>query len=225
MPQDREKQLAAEASVELVESGMVLGLGTGSTAAFAVRKLGQRVREGLRVRGLPTSEATRRLAEAEGIALTSFAEVTRLDLTLDGADEFDPQLNLIKGGGGALFREKIVAAASQRLVIFADASKRVPQLGRFPLPVEVNPFGWQVSAARIEALGASVKLRGGEAQTFVTDNHGYVLDCAFGAIPDPPALEEQLRGITGVMVTGLFVGMAEAVFCAAGGTVEVIRRP
>lgn len=223
MSHDREKQLAAEAAVDLVEAGMVLGLGTGSTAAFAVRKLGQRVRDGLRVRCLPTSEATRRLAEAEGIPLTTFAEVTRLDLTLDGADEFDPQLNLIKGGGGALFREKIVAAASQRLVIFADGSKRVPVLGHFPLPVEVNPFGWQAAAARIESLGAHATLRGGSAQPFVTDNHGYVLDCAFGTIADPAALELQLRAITGVMVTGLFVGMAEAVLCATGETVETLR--
>jgi ribose 5-phosphate isomerase A len=223
MQREREKQLAAEACVSLVQDGMTLGIGTGSTAAYAVRKLGQRVREGLRVRGLPTSEATRRLAEAEGIPLTTFAEVTELDLTLDGADEFDPALNLIKGGGGALFREKIVAAASRRLVIFADASKRVARLGRFPLPVEVNPFGWQVAAARIEGLGARVKLRGGEAQPFVTDNHGYVLDCAFESIADPAGLEQRLRAITGVTVTGLFVGMAEAVFCAEGERVETLR--
>jgi len=224
MQRDREKQLAAEASVALVEPGMVLGLGTGSTAVYAVRSLGQRVREGLRVRGLPTSEATRRLAEAEGIPLTSFAEVTELDLTLDGADEFDPRLNLIKGGGGALFREKIVAAASRRLVIFADASKRVEQLGRFPLPVEVNPFGWQVAAARIEALGARVTLRGGPERPFVTDNQGYVLDCAFGTIAQPEALEPTLRAITGVTVTGLFVGMADTVIIAVGERVETLRR-
>ena len=224
MQREREKQLAAEACVALVEPGMVLGLGTGSTAAYAVRKLGERVRQGLRVRGLPTSEATRRLAEAEGIPLVTFADVTALDLTLDGADEFDPQLNLIKGGGGALFREKIVAAASRRLVIFADSSKRVPQLGRFALPVEVNPFGWQVAAARIEALGPRVTLRGGAGQPFLTDNHGYVLDCAFGAIDDPAGLEQRLRAITGVMVTGLFVGMAEAVVIANGERVEILRR-
>ena len=224
MQREREKQLAAEACVALVEPGMVLGLGTGSTAAYAVRKLGERVRQGLRVRGLPTSEATRRLAEAEGIPLVTFADVTALDLTLDGADEFDPQLNLIKGGGGALFREKIVAAASRRLVIFADGSKRVPQLGRFPLPVEVNPFGWQAAAARIEALGPRVTLRGGAERPFVTDNHGYVLDCAFGTIADPAGLEQRLRAITGVMVTGLFVGMAEAVIIASGERVETLRR-
>ena len=226
MNRDPEKRLAAEAAAALVESGMTIGLGTGSTAAFALRRLGERVRQGLKVRGVPTSEATRRLAEAEGIALTSFAEVTQLDLTLDGADEFDPDLNLIKGGGGALFREKIVAAASRRLVIFADSSKRVPQLGAFPLPVEVNPFGWQVTAARIAALGADVSLRGGPASPLLTDNHGYVLDCGFGAISDPAALEEQLRAITGVTVTGLFVGMTDTVLLAEGGrvvTLTVIR--
>lgn len=224
MNREREKQLAAEACVALVEPGMVLGLGTGSTAAFAVRKLGERVREGLKVRGLPTSESTRRLAQAEGIPLTSFEEVTRLDLTLDGADEFDPALNLIKGGGGALFREKIVAAASRRLVIFADGSKRVPQLGRFPLPVEVNPFGWQVAAARIRDLGAEVTLRQDGEDPFVTDNQGYVLDCAFGTIADPPALEQRLRAIVGVTVTGLFVGLADAVIVADGETIETLHR-
>lgn len=224
MNREREKELAAEAAVSLVEPGMALGLGTGSTAAFAVRKLGERVRGGLDVRGLPTSEATRRQAEAEGIPLIGFEDVTELDLTLDGADEFDPQLNLVKGGGGALFREKIVAAASRRLVILADASKRVPQLGRFPLPVEVNPFGWQATAEHIRALGAKVTLRRDGPEPFLTDNHGYVLDCAFGAIADAPGLERLLRAITGVTVTGLFVGMADSVVLAEDDTVHTLRR-
>ncbi len=222
---EQDKRLAAEAAVSLVEPGMVLGLGTGTTAVHALRALGRRVREGLDVRGIPTSETTRQLAEDEGIALTGFAEVTGIDLTLDGADEFDPQLNLIKGGGGALFREKIVAAASRRLVIFADGSKRVARLGRFPLPVEVNPFGWQVVAARIGALGATVRLRGGPEAPFVSDNHGYILDCAFGAIADPAGLEASLRAITGVTVTGLFVGMAHAVVLAEDGTVQTLAAP
>ncbi|MCH8077740.1 MAG: ribose-5-phosphate isomerase RpiA [SAR324 cluster bacterium] len=223
MSRDSEKQLAAEAAAELVTSGQTVGLGTGSTAAFAVRKLGQRVRGGLSMLGIPTSESTRSLAEAEGIPLTTFAETTTIDITLDGADEFDGGLNLIKGGGGALFREKIVASASRRLVIFADASKRVERLGRFPLPVEVTPFGWQVAAARIEELGAGVSLRGGADAPFLTDNHGYVLDCAFGEIRDPAALEARLRAIVGVTVTGLFVGMAETVFMAEGETVHTFR--
>ena len=228
MSQDALKKMAAEAAVALVEDGMTLGLGTGSTAAFAVARLGQLVRGGMAVRCIPTSEATRKLAEAEGIPLITFADATHIDLTLDGADEFDPALNLIKGGGGALFREKIVAAASARLVVFADASKQVPTLGAFPLPVEVNPFGWQVCADRIAALGAKVTLRGvgsqpGEAAPFVTDNQGYVLDCAFGAIPNPPALELQLRAITGVTVTGLFCGMTEQVMLAAPDGVTAVH--
>jgi ribose 5-phosphate isomerase A len=222
MHRDEEKRLAAEASVELIEAGMTVGLGTGSTAAFAIRKVGARVRGGLSLRAVPTSEATRRLAESEGIPLTSLDAVLSLDLTLDGADEFDPGLNLIKGGGGALFREKIVAAASRRLVIFADSSKQVARLGSFPLPVEVNPFGWRVTASRIEALGAQVSLRGGPEAPFLTDNHGYVLDCAFGAIGDPAGLEAQLRAITGVTVTGLFVGMADTVYLAHGAEVRVL---
>lgn len=230
MSRDLEKQLAAEASIDLVEDGMTLGLGTGSTAAFAVRKLGERVRAGLRVRGVPTSEATRALAEAEGIPLATFAEANGLDLTLDGADEFDPALNLIKGGGGALFREKIVAAASKRLVIFADSSKQVEVLGTFALPVEINPFGWETTARNVARLGAvvtrqgvEVTLRGGAESPFVTDNHGYVLDCAFGQIPDPLALEAELRAIVGVTVTGLFLGMADTVVLAVGEEVKMVK--
>ena len=219
MSQEREKQLAAEAAVELIEPGMTVGLGTGSTAVFAIRKLGTLVAAGLNVRAVPTSAASQRLAREVGIPLMEFSEVTALDLTLDGADEIDPALNLTKGGGGALFREKIVAAASARLVIFADSSKRVARLGRFPLPVELNPFGWQVAARKISALGAQTALRGGEAAPFVTDNSGYILDCAFGEIPDPVALQTQLAAITGVTETGLFVGMAEAAFVAEGETV------
>lgn len=222
MSRDREKQLAAEAAAELVTPGQTVGLGTGSTAAFAVRKLGMRVRGGLSMLGIPTSESTRALAESEGIPLTTLAETHTIDITLDGADEFDAGLNLIKGGGGALFREKIVASASRRLVIFADGSKRVAHLGRFPLPVEVNPFGWQVAAARIQDLGAGVTLRGGAGAPFLTENHGYVLDCAFGEIRDPVALEALLRAIVGVTVTGLFVGMADTVFMAEGETVSTI---
>jgi ribose 5-phosphate isomerase A len=221
---DREKQLAAEAAAEFVESGMVVGLGTGSTAAFAVRKLGARVKGGLRIRALPTSRATETLARELGIPLVDFGQVTRLDITLDGADEMDPALNLIKGGGGALFREKIVAAASARLVIFADHTKRVPVLGNFPLPIEVNPFGWQVAAEKVRALGAEVTLRERAGQTFVTDNQGYILDCRFGAIPDPPALEAKLRAIVGVTECGLFCGMA-GMACVAEGEMVLQVRP
>ena len=206
----------------LVEDGMILGLGTGSTAAFALRKLGERVREGLKITGVPTSQSTHDLAEAEGIPLLGLDQVDRLHLTLDGADEFDPALNLIKGGGGALYREKIIAAASERLVIFADGSKRVERLGHFPLPVEVNPFGSLHTARQIESLGAKVTPRMVGNSHFITDNQGYVLDCAFGEIPDPAGLEEALCKIVGVNVTGLFVAMAEKVFLADGGQVSVL---
>ena len=222
MSLEREKQMAAEAAAYLVEDGMAVGLGSGSTAAFAIRRLGARVAEGLDIRGLPTSSQSEQLAREVGIPLLDFSEITSLDMTLDGADQFDPALNLIKGGGGALFREKIVAAASRRFIIFADHTKQVPCLGSFPLPVEVNPFGWQVVAEEIKNLCPRVVLRQSASGPFVTDNQGYILDCAFGEIPDPPALEAKLQAITGVVETGLFIGMAEMICMGAEGTVERI---
>ena len=178
--------------------------------------------EGLNIRGLPTSSQSEQLAREVGIPLLDFSEITSLDLTLDGADEFDPALNLIKGGGGALFREKIVAAASRRLIIFADHSKQVPCLGSFPLPVEVNPFGWQVVAEKIQNLCPQVVLRQSASGPFLTDNHGYILDCPFGEIPDPPALEAKLKAITGVVETGLFIGMAGMICMGVEDKVEQI---
>lgn len=219
MSADDDKKKSAEAVVELVEDGMDIGMGTGSTAVFAVKKLAERVRGGLKVRGLPTSQATADLARAEGIPLLDFSDVTTLALTMDGADEMDPALNLIKGGGGALFREKIVAAASETLIIFADESKRVKTLGAFPLPIEVNPFGWQVVERKIKALGASVTLRANGNQPFITDNQGYILDCAFGTIPDPPALDAKISAITGVVETGLFIHLAKAAYISKDGQV------
>ncbi len=219
---DQEKRLAGEAAADLAEDGMTVGLGSGSTAVFMVRRLGERVAKGLRMVGLPTSEGTAALAREVGIPLSDFSRVTTLDLTLDGADEFDPALHLTKGGGGALFREKIVAAASRRFIIFADHTKQVPCLGKFPLPVEVNPFGWQVAAEKIAALGPAVTLRQSPSGPFLTDNHGYILDCAFGEIPDPPALEAQLKAITGVVETGLFIAMAEMVCLGEGESVRQV---
>ena len=231
MSQDSEKQLAAEAAVSLIEDGMTVGLGTGSTALFALRKLGERVRGGLRVRGIPTSYWCRREVLAQGIPLAALDEVEQVDFCMDGADEVDPALNLIKGGGGALFREKMVAAAAKRFVVFVDRSKRVPQLGAFPLPVEVNPFGWKQAAAHIGTLGAQgtqvtqVTLRMSGYSPVVTENGGYLLDCAFGTISDPAALQTQLRAVVGVVETGLFLGMAEQVIYAEGEQVQVLRRP
>ena len=223
MNQEREKQMAAEAAANLVEDGMTVGLGTGSTAVFALRRLGARVAGGLGIRGLPTSSQAEQLAREVGIPLLDFSEASSLDMTLDGADEFDPALNLIKGGGGALFREKIVAAASRRLIIFADHTKQVPCLGNFPLPIEVNPFGWQVVAGKLKDLCPRVVLRQSASGPFLTDNHGYILDCACGELSDPPALEAQLKRITGIVETGLFIEMAEMVCLGADGTVQQVK--
>ncbi len=225
MSAESEKRQAAARAVEMVQDGMDLGLGTGSTAAHAVDLLGQRVAAGLKVRGVPTSEVTAIQARQVGIPLVDFETVTRLDLTIDGADEFDSDLNLTKGGGGALLREKIVAGASDRLVIITDASKKKARLGAFPLPIEVIKFAAPVVRARVEKLGAAVELRHhNDDSPFVTDEGNWILDAAFGEIADPAGLAAQLSGIPGVVEHGLFVGMADAVILAAGGTVEVIEK-
>ncbi|UFP96813.1 ribose-5-phosphate isomerase RpiA [Gloeobacter morelensis] len=218
------KQTAARRAVEDVEDGMVVGLGTGSTAAFAVSALAERVRLGLRVVGIPTSERTARQAEAEGIGLGTLAEYPRVDLTIDGADEVAlGELALIKGLGGALLREKIVAAASERLIIIVDATKLVERLGSHgPLPVEVAPFGWQATARALERLGGQANLRAQEGQAFLTDGGHYILDCRFGPIARPAELEAAIDRIPGVVESGLFVGMASAVIVADEGGIEVL---
>ncbi len=222
---DAEKRRAAERGLEYVEHGMVLGLGTGSTAAHAVRLLGERVRAGLDVRGVPTSRATQALAEACGVPLATLDEVTRLDLTIDGADEVDPELRLIKGGGGALLREKIVASVSDRLVIVVDSGKLVERLGAFGLPVEVTPFAANVVAAALEATGCRAALRcGAGGRPFVTDEGNVLLDCAYGAIGDPRALAASLNAIVGVVEHGLFLDMADIVIVGRAAGVEVIER-
>jgi len=222
---DQEKQAAARASLKFVHDGNVVGLGTGSTAAYAVRFLAERVRSGLKIRGIPTSSSTRELAASLGIPLTTFDEVHQIDVTIDGADEFDPQLQLIKGGGGALLREKIVASASRRLVIVTDASKQVEVLGKFPLPVEVVLFAQALVAKRITALGAKPKLRqNANGDPFVTDEGHHILDCSFGAIADPPALARTLDAMPGVVDHGLFINLASVVLLARGSEVKEIRR-
>jgi len=225
MAHDQEKQLAGEASLRYVEDGQVVGLGTGSTAVFAIRGLGDRVRAGLKIRGIPTSVRSRDLATELGIPLTTFDDVQQIDVTIDGADEFDPQLNLIKGGGGALLREKIVASASKKLVIVTDASKQVATLGKFPLPVEVIKFAQALVAREIAALVAKVELRKDAAgQAYVTDEGNHILDCSFGQIVDPPALARRLSDMPGVVEHGLFVGMASVVMMARGAQVIEIKR-
>jgi ribose 5-phosphate isomerase A len=214
---DTLKRAAAEAAVELVTQDMVVGLGSGSTAAFAIEALARRHRQGLRFVGIPTSERTAAQAAAAGIALTSFAEHQLIDLTIDGADEVERgTLNLIKGLGGALLCEKIVAAASHRLAIVVDATKLVDRLGtRTPVPVEVVAFGLEATRESLEVLGASVRLRMSPAnQPFVTDGGNRILDCNFDRISDPARLEERIRHVVGVVESGLFIGRADPVFVA-----------
>jgi ribose 5-phosphate isomerase A len=217
---DQEKRAAAERGVAFVESGMAIGLGSGSTSAFAIAFLGVRVRAGLNVRAVPTSSRTERLANREGIPLISLAQAPELDLTIDGADEIDPNLQLIKGGGGALLREKVVASASRRLIIIADSTKRVPVLGAFPLPLVVAPFAAPLVARRIAGMGAAAEFRlDDRREPFVTDDGGYILDCGFGQIPDPASLARELEKMPGVVEHGLFVDMADVVVVAGGDVV------
>jgi ribose 5-phosphate isomerase A len=222
---DLEKEAAARASLRFVRDGDIVGLGTGSTAAYAVKFLGELVQAGLKIRGIPTSVQTKELATSLGILLTTLDEFQQIDVTIDGADEFDPRLNLIKGGGGALLREKIIASASRQLVIIADSSKQVAGLGRFPLPVEVIPFAQPLVAKRIAALGATVKVRQDKNGNLFTSDEGHrILDCSFGQIPDPPALSRELNAIPGVVEHGLFIGLASVVLCAKGERVAELRR-
>ena len=224
---DTAKRAAAMAAVAMVEDGMVVGLGTGSTAAFAIDGLIGRVRDGLRIVAIPTSERSARQARDGGIALTDFAHHAKLDLTIDGADEIARDtLDLIKGLGGALLREKIVAAASERLVIIADESKLVSGLGgSVPVPVEIAVFGWETTARRLTRLGASAVLRKQvDGAAFRTDGGNFILDCDFGPIADPVRLEQDLSGTVGVIETGLFIGIASAALVAtASGIVHLHR--
>jgi ribose 5-phosphate isomerase A len=227
MPADVEaqKRAAAEAAVALVKEGDVVGLGTGSTAKHAILQLGAMVRGGFDIRGVPTSIATANLAKEHGIPLTSLEECPELDLVIDGADEVDPRLDMIKGMGGALFREKLVAAASRTVAIAVDASKLVKRLGsRVPVPVEVHPFGWKVSKARLEALGGVPELRLAGGATYRTDNDNYILDTRFSAIRDPAALERDVNNVPGVLENGLFVRVATVVFVADAKGVKARRR-
>jgi len=224
MANDQEKEAAARASLRFVKDGQVVGLGTGSTAAYFIRVLGERVEAGLRVRGIPTSERSRAMAASLGIPLTTLDECQEIDVTVDGADEVDEQLRLIKGGGGALLREKIVASATKQLVIVADETKRVPVLGRFPLPVEVIKFAQALVAKKIKELGAEVRLRRQvDGKPYLTDENNYILDCHFGKIPDADRLARRLSDMPGVVEHGLFIGMASIVVVAGGSEVVELR--
>jgi ribose 5-phosphate isomerase A len=225
MAHDQEKKAAARASLAFVRDGDIVGLGSGSTAEYAVRLLGERVQAGLKIRGIPTSQRTRELSESVGIPLTTLQEFPEIDVTIDGADEIDPELQLIKGGGGALLREKIVASASRRMVVIADSTKRVEILGKFPLPVEVIALAEPLLSKKIAALGASFKLRQyAYGNPFVTDEGHHILDCQFDEIPDPRALARQLDSMTGVVEHGLFVDMATLALIGKGDDVVEFRR-
>ncbi|KZD24731.1 ribose-5-phosphate isomerase RpiA [Tardiphaga robiniae] len=232
MNMDELKRQAAAKALEHVRDGMKLGLGTGSTAKHFVELLGERVAGGLKVIGVPTSETTRADAQRCGVPLTTLDEVDRLDLTVDGADEVDPALNLIKGGGGALLREKIVAAASDRMIVIADDSKWVPTLGRFPLPVEVIPFGLSATRRAIADVFAKCGLHGEMAirsgkdgHAFVTDGGHWIIDARLGTITDAPRLAGLLGAIPGVVEHGLFIGLASTAMLAGSQGIRVFERP
>ncbi len=219
---------AARAALSCVEDGMRLGIGSGSTAEEFVRVLAPKVAAGLKIIGVPTSERTAKLCRELGVPLATLEEVPELDLTIDGADEINPALDLIKGGGGALLREKIVAAASKCMIVVADASKVVDTLGRFPLPIEVNRFGLAATRLAIGAAASSLGLNGAltlrmtGAEAFVTDGSHFILDASFGRIPDTRALSKALHAIPGVVEHGLFIGMAGAAIVASAAGVETL---
>jgi ribose 5-phosphate isomerase A len=223
---DVAKLNAAARAVQSIENKMVLGLGSGSTASMAIELIGQRVAQGLDVTGIPTSERTAALARKVGIPLTDFSRHRRIDLTIDGADQVEEgTLNLIKGLGGAMLREKIVAEASARMIVVADHTKRVERLGAAtPLPVEIVPFGWELAVGKLEALGCTAALRRLAGRDFVTDGGNLVADCRFAAIADAADLQARIKGITGVVETGLFVGIAAQAILGGDDGVVLLER-
>ena len=223
----RGKKIAAAKAIEYIRNGMTLGLGTGSTAYWAIQGIGEQVKNGLSVRAIATSLQSETLARELGIPIVPFAEIDHIDITIDGADEVDQELNLIKGGGGALLREKIVASATKFYIIIVDESKLVVHLGKFPLPVEVTPFGWELTMRRLKELGAAPQMRmADDGQAFLTDNQHYILDCSFGPIMDPARLHERVSAITGVMEDGFFINMADVVIAGAPGDgTRILTKP
>ena len=222
---EAEKALAAARAVQEVEDGMLVGLGTGSTASYAVRFLAKRMGKGLKFKGTATSRATEALAQSLGVGLLPFESISRVDLTIDGADEIDPRLRAIKGGGGALLREKLVASASDRVIVIVDSSKPVDQLGRFRLPVEALPLARAYVESALTALGAPVSLRTrADGTPFVTDQGGYIFDLGFGSVEDPAAIAAALDAIPGVVGHGLFLTEIDRVVIARGDMLEIIDR-
>lgn len=222
MEKERFKQMAAEKAVEEIQPGTVVGLGTGSTVYYVLLALGQKVRDGLNITGIATSEQTEMISAEQGIPLSTLADHPVIDLTIDGADEIDPTLNLIKGGGGALVREKIIANASKRLIIVADDSKLVSVLGMtFALPVEVLQFGWEATQTAVNNIceESTIRLSGGKP--FLSDNGNYILDCHFEAISQPAQIELQLNNLPGVVENGLFVSRADKAIIGATTGIEI----
>ena len=210
------KQLVGEKATEYIKEGMIVGLGTGSTAYWAIMKIGELVKNGLKITGVPTSKATENLAVELNIPLLDIAEVTHIDLTIDGADEFDAYKNLIKGGGGALLREKIIASVTEFYVIISDGAKRSEILGDYAVPVEVTPFALNISIAQLKKLGCEPKLRLINGKPFVTDNQNLIVDCKFDKIENPSILSSKMNAIPGVVENGLFVNMANLIITEDG---------
>src|SRR5262245_56194109 len=220
------KAVAARRAVEYIRDGQVVGLGTGSTAALAIKELGLLVARGLRIRGVPTSRSTELLAMECGIPLVDLNDACRLDVTIDGAVEIDPAFNMIKGGGGALFREKLVAIATEVEIIIVDPPKLVPILGQSaPVPVEVLQFGWCLSERRLRELGCTPQLREQGGRPYESDNGNYILDCHFGPIPDPEKLDKEIKQIPGVVECGIFAGLADRLIIGSDQGAEIRDRP
>ena len=219
------KKRAAEKAVQYIEDGMIIGLGTGSTVDFAIKKIGEMVRGGLNIQGISTSLKTKKLATELKIPLIELDDRTEIDITIDGADEVDSNLNLIKGGGGALTREKIIAYHSRKVIIIVDETKIVKGLGcDCSLPVEVTRFGWLATKKTLEDLGCTVELRRIMDEAFITDNQNYIVDCDFGKIADPEALEKEINNIPGVLENGLFIGLADEVIVGSKQGMMTLER-
>ncbi|MDQ0297963.1 ribose 5-phosphate isomerase A [Salibacterium salarium] len=220
---DYDKKAAAEKSVDFIKNGMIIGLGSGSTVYWMMKELSQKVEQGLQVKGIPSSKRTENWAIELQIPLTDFHENLTLDLAIDGADEIDPDFNLLKGGGGSLVREKIVNNASKEVVIIGDKPKLVSQLGKIPLPIEIVPFGWEVTANHIlSQLDCEPVLRRKDGDIFISDNGNYIVDCSFEHIPNPKALHDQLKNLVGVVETGLYVNLADTVVISEKEHVNVL---
>jgi ribose 5-phosphate isomerase A len=217
------KKAAGEKAAEYIQDGMVIGLGSGSTVYWMMKKLGEMIEDGMHVKGIPSSIRTEGWANEFGIPLTDFSEVRLLDLAIDGANEIDPQFNLSKGGGGSLVREKIVNANSKKLIIIADETKLVSKLGKAPLPVEILQFGWEVTAEKIAELGCNPVLRLHDGERFVSNNRNHIVDCEFESIQEPVKLHHDLKQVLGVVETGLFIGMTDIVIIAGENEVQVLE--